>query len=124
MTYRPHVVAVLLATAGVHLALIPEHLEEAPVLGWLFAASVVVSLAAAGAVAGAPTPRAFHAAAAVLATFALAYAYTRVASLDALGIPHESPEPLGHCTVALELLGAAFALSASRRERPAPRPAT
>lgn len=123
MSYRPHLVTVLLASAGVHAALAPEHLEETPVLGCLFVASVLVAAALAGVVVAAPTRRVQLVSAATLVLFALAYVLTRVSGLDALGIPHEEPDRLGIATVTLELLGAAFALSASRRARPAPLPA-
>ena len=123
MTYRPHLIAVLLASAGVHAALTPEHLDEAPMLGWLFLASVVVAVALAGAVLVVPSRQILLAAAAVLLTFAAAYAYTRLTGLEALGIPHEEPDRLGLATVALELAGVGFALSASRRAWPVLRPA-
>src|SRR5581483_2881442 len=105
-------VAVLLGSAGVHAALIPEHVAEAPVLGTMFAVSVVLSLATAGALLGTEDRRALLLASGLLLVFALAYAYTRVTSLEALGIPHEEPDVLGLCTVALELAGVAFALRA------------
>src|SRR5581483_7827380 len=96
-------VAVLLGSAGVHAALIPEHVAEAPVLGTMFAVSVVLSLATAGALLGTEDRRALLLASGLLLVFALAYAYTRVTSLEALGIPHEEPDVLGLCTVALAL---------------------
>lgn len=123
MSYRPHLVTILLASAGVHAALVPEHLEEAPVLGALFMLSVALAAAFAGVIAVARSPLALPAAGGTLVVFALAYAYTRVAGLEALGIPHEEPDRLGLATVTLELVGAAIALSASRRARPALRPA-
>jgi hypothetical protein len=126
MTYRPHIIAALLGSAGVHAALIPEHLDEAPVLGAGFILSVVVALGLAGALAGSPGRRTFAIAGGTLLAFAAAYLYTRVTSLEALGIPHEEPDLLGLGTVALELAGAAFALrvSASLRGRAVLRQAT
>src|SRR5262245_49767774 len=124
MSYRPHLITVLLASAGVHAALAPEHLEEAPVLGFLFLASVGIAVGLSATVAAVPSREALLASAGVLVVFALAYAYTRMAGLEAMGIPHEEPDRLGLATVGLELAGAAFAVSASRRARPAPRRAT
>ena len=126
MSYRPHVVVALLGSAGVHAALIPEHLRESPVLGVAFILSVVTALGVAGALLLSPSPRTFAIAGGTLVAFAAAYVYTRVASLAMLGIPHEEPDLLGLGTVALELSGAAFALgvSASLRARAVPRRAT
>ena len=119
MTYRPHLVAVLLGSAGVHAALIPEHVAEAPVLGALFPISVVLSLALAGALFGTASRGTSLLAGGLLLAFVLAYAYTRVTSLETLGIPHEQPDALGLCTVALELAGVAFALGAVGARRAA-----
>src|SRR3954454_5897036 len=98
-------IAGLLASTGGHAALTPEHQDDAPVLGWLFLASVVLAVGLAVALLAFPSRRLFLAAAAVLVAFAAAYAYTRLTGLEALGIPHEEPDRLGLATVALELAG-------------------
>jgi hypothetical protein len=102
-------VLAILGTSIVHLALVPEHLGEAPVLGVLFALSVGAGVVVcAAAYAGV---RHWHAAAGLLLVGLLAaYAGTRLAG-------YEDWDGVGLTTKAVELLALAAVVADARRER-------
>ncbi|HSF26744.1 MAG TPA: hypothetical protein VLC50_04425 [Actinomycetes bacterium] len=117
-----HVVAVAAAiSAGVHVALVPDHWAEGgPTLGLAFAVAGV----AAGAVA-LFVRRPEHdvwaplAAAIVLAATVLAYALSRTVGVPWLISEPEGLDPLGVLTTVAELFGAVSGLLLTTRKDPA-----
>lgn len=91
------VTAALLSTAVIHLALVPEHLEEAPALGILFALTFVGAVAlTVAAHAGAPHWRA--GATLLLAALVAGYVGTRL-------VGYEEWDTLGLVTKGIEMVG-------------------
>src|SRR5689334_8267602 len=86
----------LLVTAGVHVPLIPEHLEEAPYVGWLFVALTVVSVVLAVVLVRRDTSLAWLACGVVTTLAVLAFLASRTVGLPELSddIGNWS-EPLG-----------------------------
>lgn len=100
--------AVCAASAGVHAALVPEHVHEGGIrLGGAFAVSAVL-LAAASLVVRRPRrdPWALRAAVAVLLGVALAYLLSRTTGIPLLITTPEDTDPLGAVTSAAEVVGA------------------
>jgi hypothetical protein len=113
-TVRPFaldvVVSAAAASAGVHAALVPEHLREAPQLGIAFIASAVLLLAAAGVGTLTDSSCAMAATAVLFAGLIAGYAVSRTT-----GIPWLQPEPeradvVGLATKVVEAFGLVFTL--------------
>jgi hypothetical protein len=105
-------------SVGVHVALAPEHLREWAPLGAAFVAAVVAVAAATAAVTvrrSSPWPPRLLGG--LLAGIAAAYVLTRLVALPPLDPMREAFDPLGLGTSAIELLGAAAALSLGRVSR-------
>jgi hypothetical protein len=108
---RVVVVAACAASAGVHAALVPDHLEHEPALGASFVAVAVLTLALSAAL----TTHPLSAAIAYLATLVLATLIAAYALSVTTGIPWLSDEPervdsVGIATKAVEAVGLLFAL--------------
>jgi hypothetical protein len=100
------------ASAGVHAALAPEHLEESAVLGAGFAIAAVCLLAAAVAFAAKPVPAPIAAplTAALLVALIAAYVVSRTAGLPVPGGEVEPIDGIGVATQAVQIAGLAGAL--------------
>ena len=125
MTARVDAVIVACAiSAGIHAALVPEHLEEARAAGTAFAVSAGVLVALAVALTRRPAARTLHAAA--LLTFAgllVSYALAITTGIPLLHPEREPVEGLAVATKAIEAAGALAALHLLRpRTVPAARP--
>lgn len=106
----------LLITAGVHVPLVPEHLEEAPYVGVLFVALAATSLVLAVLLLVADT-RAVWAAAGIVALLALvAFLCSRTVGLPQLSddIGNWS-DPLGYPALLAEFLAAVVAAGVLHR---------
>src|SRR3954451_6382259 len=115
---RRYLVALVAAgSAGVHAALVPEHLHESTVLGVAFAGSAVALALVAVAIR---TPGhdtwAPAATAAVLLATAAAYLLSRTTGLPGLITDPEEVDLLGVVTSFAEVVAAAAALHLSRRD--------
>ena len=103
-------------SAGVHAGLAPSHLEEEPLLGFLFVAAVVVLAAVAVALARRlDSQLPVVAAATALAGLVTGYVATRTVGVP--GLEHEGWDSLGLATNAVELLGVAAAFQLIRTPR-------
>jgi hypothetical protein len=99
------------ASAGIHAALVPEHLREEPRLGVAFALAVVVLLATAAVVALKPIDRgAARLAAGVLGGLVVCYVASRTTGIPLLDPEPEAADAVGVSAVAIELAGLVFAL--------------
>ena len=114
---RYPVALVAAGSAGVHAALVPEHLHESTALGIAFAGSAVALALVAVATR---TPRqdswAPAAAAVVLLATAAAYLLSRTTGLPGLITDPEEVDPLGVVTSSAEVVAAAAAVLLSRRD--------
>src|SRR5262245_45801681 len=102
------VTPVCAASAGIHAALVPPHIEEAgPLLGAAFAAASL-ALAVAALAVRQPSHDAWApvAAAIVLALIAVSYLLSRTTGIPLLITDHEELDPLGVFTTGAELIGA------------------
>jgi hypothetical protein len=110
-------VLLLLVTAGIHLMLVPAHLEENPVIGWLFVAAVLSLITTAAASYLVPWWRV--AATLLLLAMVAAYLFTRLAGLEEWDLT-------GLATQVIELAGlGAIALgtaASNSKDSPARRP--
>ena len=121
--FEPRLAAVLLAcavSAGIHGALVPEHLEEGagPAAG--FVASTVLLAALAVVLTRRPSRGALLATAAVLGGLIVAYAVVVAAGLPVLHPEREAVDGLALFTKAVELVGLVAAASLARRPSPVP----
>ncbi len=95
----------LLVTAGTHVPLVPEHLEEAPYVGVLFIALAVVSVALAALLVLHDTPLVWAVSGAVTALAALAFLLSRTVGLPQIGDDIGNwTEPLGFPALTAEVL--------------------
>ena len=105
------VIVTCASSAGVHAGLVPEHLREAPALGWSFAVSVIGLVAVAGVLTARPDSRA----GALLAALLLGGLIAAWTAATTTGLPWLMPEAepvdaLGLATKCVEALGLAFAV--------------
>jgi hypothetical protein len=100
------------ASAGVHAALVPEHLAENTILGTGFALAAVCLFASTLAFAGtrAPSPAAAPATALLLVALISAYVVSRTAGVPLIGTEVEEVDAVGLTTQALQAAGLAAAL--------------
>jgi hypothetical protein len=99
----------LASSAGVHVALVPTHAAETPLLGTLFALSALLLAALAVWVAHGPGAAALSAAALLLAALLAAYVAARFVALPPL--THSEPvDLLGVTTKLIEAGGLVLAL--------------
>jgi cytochrome bd-type quinol oxidase subunit 2 len=111
----------LLVAAAAHVPVTPEHLREAPYMGWLFVGFTAVAVITAVVVAVRGTVSApFFAAGVLCAAAILAYALTRVIAFPELGDDVGNwGEPLGVLSVASEAAVVVLSLVAAVRIRAA-----
>ena len=101
-------------SAGVHAALVPEHLREAPQLGVAFILSVVLlACAVAGLARGA---RVVRLTALLLAGLIAAYAASRATGIPWLEPDAEPVDAVGLAAKAAEAVGLLFALKVIHKE--------
>ena len=102
--------ALLLVTAGTHVPLVPEHLEEAPYVGVLFIVLSVASLVLAVLLVRWDTPLVWAASGVMTLLALVAFFASRTVGLPEIGddIGNWS-EPLGYPAVAVEALVTAAA---------------
>jgi hypothetical protein len=116
-------VLALLVTGGIHLALVPEHFEEARYAGWLFLLVSVAALGLAVLLMARDRPRLWAAAGLLAGATLAAYVLSRTAGLPRLGDDVGSwTEPLSFPALAAEVALVVIAVvrvsgSASRRSR-------
>jgi drug/metabolite transporter (DMT)-like permease len=105
------VVGVCAVSAGVHAALVPEHLQEAPPLGVSFAvASVLLLLAGAVVVMRPDDQRAARVTALLLAGLIASWAVSGISGIPLLQPQPESVDGVGLITKLVEALGLGFAM--------------
>jgi hypothetical protein len=111
------VALVAAGSAGVHAALVPEHLHESTALGGAFAVSTV-ALALVAVLTRSPRHDRWApaAAAAVLLATAAAYLLSRTTGLPGLITDPEEVDLLGVVTSSAEVVAAAAAVFLSRRD--------
>jgi plastocyanin len=111
-------VVMLLATAGTHIPLVPEHLDEAPYIGVLFILLSVVSILLAVAVAVRDTRLVWLATGVVGVLSVVAFFASRTVGLPQIGDDVGNwTEPLGYPAVVAELAAAVLAVLAVRHRR-------
>ena len=100
------------ASAGVHAALVPEHLGESTIMGAGFALAAVCLFASTLAFAGtrAPSPAAAPATALLLVALIGAYAVSRSAGLTFIGADVEPVDGMGVATQVVQAVAFAAAL--------------
>ena len=112
---RSTVVALLLVAAVAHIPVIPEHLEEAPYMGFLFIAFTVVSFGVATMLAARPSPTWYLVASGLCVAAVGAYVATRLVAFpqlaDDVGL---WAEPLGLVSISAESAAVALSLLALR----------
>ena len=102
-------VLALASSAGVHGALVPTHVAEAPLLGATFALSALLLAGIALCIDRAPGPLALAAAVVLLAALLAAYVATRFVAMPP--VPHAEPvDLLGAATKLIEAGGLVLAL--------------
>ena len=100
----------LLVTSGTHIPLIPEHLEEAPYVGWLFIALSVVSVVFAVLVVRWDTPAVWAASGLLTLLAVLGFVASRTVGLPQIADDIGNwTEPLGYPAVAAEVLATVVA---------------
>jgi hypothetical protein len=104
-------------SAGVHAALVPEHLHESALLGAAFALDAVL-LAVAATRVGRPRSRNASAVACLLAGTALAYVLSRTTGVPVLVTAPEPLDGLGALTTSSELVGVLACLLLILRREP------
>ena len=112
---RSTVVALLLVAAVAHIPVIPEHLEEAPYMGFLFIAFTVASFGVATLLAARPSPTWYLVASGLCVAAVGAYVATRLVAFpqlaDDVGL---WAEPLGLVSISAESAAVALSLLALR----------
>ena len=97
-------VFLLLVTSGTHVPLIPEHLEEAPYVGWLFIALSLVSVVLAVLLVRWDTAAVWAVSGAVTALAVVAFLVSRTVGLPELADDIGNwTEPLGYPAVLAEM---------------------
>jgi hypothetical protein len=116
------VAALTLVVAGaVHIPVTPEHLEEAPYIGYLFIALTVVCFVLALMIAVADTTAVWAVSGVVTALAVGAYLLSRSVALPQIGDDVGNwLEPLGVVAIVFEGLTVGLAVAALRRARPLP----
>ena len=117
--------ALTLVVAGaVHIPVTPEHLEEAPYIGYLFIALTVVCFLLALVILVADSTAVWTVSGVVTALALGAYLLSRSVALPQIGDDVGNwLEPLGVVAIVFEGLTVALAVAALRRPRPLPAPA-
>ncbi|MCA1984706.1 hypothetical protein [Nocardioides nematodiphilus] len=111
----------LVVTAGTHLPLVGEHLEEAPYVGWLFIALSAAALVLALALVIADTPLVWAVAGAVTLAAVVAFVASRTIGLPLIGDDVGNwSEPLGYPAVAAEVVVAVVSAMTLLRTRRVP----
>jgi hypothetical protein len=106
----------LLVTAGTHVPLIRDHLREAPYVGVLFIALVVVSVVLAALIVVRDAPLVWVTSAVVTTLAVVAFVASRTVGLPEIGDDVGNwTEPLGFPAVAAEVLTTLAALAVLRR---------
>jgi hypothetical protein len=105
--------AALLVAAAAHVPVTPEHLREAPYMGWLFVGFTVITAATALLVAVRATPpMTFVVAGVVCATAIAAYCLTRLIAFPQLADDVGNwGEPLGLLSIASEAVVVALCVA-------------
>jgi hypothetical protein len=106
----------MLATAAVHLPLVPEHLEEAPYVGVLFVALAVVGFALAVLLVTWDSPVVWVATGLVTLLAVVAFLASRTVGLPGIGDDIGNwTDPLGFPALASEALATVVAAAVLRR---------
>jgi hypothetical protein len=113
LTARNVLGACCAASAGVHAALVPEHLEENALLGKGFAVAAVLLFASALAFSGRrhASPLAAPATAVLLAGLIAAYALSRTVGLTFVGAEVETADGVGIATQVVQAVALAAAIA-------------
>jgi hypothetical protein len=113
LTARNVVAACCAASAGVHAALVPEHLDENALLGTGFAVAAVLLFASTLAFCGgrAASPLAAPATAVLLVALIGAYALSRTVGLTLIGAEVETVDGIGVATQVVQAVGLVAAIA-------------
>jgi hypothetical protein len=110
--------ALLLVAAGTHIPLVPDHLEEAPYVGWLFVALSVVCITLAVAILFVDEASVWVLSGVTCFAAVLAFLASRTVGLPQIGDDVGNwTEPLGFPAAVAETLMAALAYAHLRRHR-------
>lgn len=108
---RALLICSLAASAGLHLALVPEHLDEAPRVGVLFILGSAAAIALGTLLLWTVTRALLAASALLLTTMILAYVVAVTVGLGPLGMEREAVDDVGLICKAVELVGVVAALT-------------
>jgi drug/metabolite transporter (DMT)-like permease len=113
LTARNVVAACCAASAGVHAALVPEHLEENALLGTGFAVAAVLLFASTLALSGhrAASPLFAPAIALLLVALVGAYGLSRTVGLTFIGAEVEAVDGVGVATQVVQVVALAAAIA-------------
>lgn len=113
LTARNVVAACCAASAGVHAALVPEHLDENALLGTGFALAAILLFASTLTFSGyrAASPLAAPATALLLVALIVAYALSRTVGLPIIGAEVEAVDGIGVATQVLQAVALAAAVT-------------
>lgn len=108
---RALLICSLAASAGLHLALVPEHLDEAPRVGVLFILGSAAAIVLATLLLWTVTRALLAASALLLAAMIGAYIVAVTVGLGPLGMEREAVDDVGLVCKAVELVGVVAALA-------------
>jgi hypothetical protein len=112
--------ALLLVTAGAHVPLVREHLEEAPYIGWGFIVLIVASVGLAVGIALTDDVRAWMLGAGVCLVALVAFLVSRTVGLPQIGDDVGNwTEAMGFPAVTAEVLMVVLSLTELRHRRTA-----
>ena len=111
-------VLALLVTAGTHIPLIGEHLEEAPYVGWLFIVLSAVSIVLAGLLVVRDSRAVWFASGATTFLAVIAFFLSRTVGLPQIGDDIGNwTDPLSYPAIVAEIIAAVIAYVVLRPRR-------
>jgi hypothetical protein len=112
------VVAACAISAGAHAALVPSHVDHAPLLGIAFVVAVILLLGVGVALVRSPgSPRAAQSAALLFAALIASYGAATTIGIPLLSIEPEAVDGVAIATKAVESVGLLFSLKLAQTVR-------